>query len=353
MAINRWWADDTAERYWLEITDRADLGKDLHSPQRLENGREYWSYSLIRGIEDGDVVFHYHTDPEAIVAWSLASGEVWEDETIWAAHGTVARSAGVQPFARDGWYLGLQNTAWLENPVRTEEIRSKEAAIRNIHESLGAAHGGSLYFPFAISDKRPLRASQGYLTKFPLALVKLFDPLATASAAAAKIRISPSPTKSAPAPGDTAGIGGPYRRAAKEVSVAKSDPFSVDPALKERALEAHRRTQDALAAEIENHGNTPRSPVSGEPDFDIAWIEGDVIYVVEVKSLTKKNEEKQLRYGLGQVLRYRHRLSAAGTEVKAILAVEREPSDEGWKELALALEIRLVWPGRFPELFIP
>ena len=43
------------ERYWMEITDRADLGADLHAPLVDENGKKNASYSLIREAEDGDI----------------------------------------------------------------------------------------------------------------------------------------------------------------------------------------------------------------------------------------------------------------------------------------------------------
>jgi Domain of unknown function (DUF3883) len=36
---------------------------------------------------------------------------------------------------------------------------------------------GPLYFPFALSDRRPLRAAQGYLTKFPYRLVAVISEL--------------------------------------------------------------------------------------------------------------------------------------------------------------------------------
>jgi len=32
--INPWWARDARQRFRLEITDRADIGVDLHCPQR-------------------------------------------------------------------------------------------------------------------------------------------------------------------------------------------------------------------------------------------------------------------------------------------------------------------------------
>jgi hypothetical protein len=43
--------------------------------------------------------------------------------------------------------------------------------------------------------------------------------------------------------------------------------------------------------------------------FDLAWQIGRTLFVAQVKSLTLRNEEKQLRLGLGQVLRYADLLS--------------------------------------------
>jgi hypothetical protein len=32
---SRWWDEDAGEIFWLEITDRDDLGTDLHAPGRV------------------------------------------------------------------------------------------------------------------------------------------------------------------------------------------------------------------------------------------------------------------------------------------------------------------------------
>ena len=80
MELNRWWESDPEECYWLEVTYRRDLGVDLNCPQRRDDGQEYYGYSLTREIHDGDLVFHYHAEERAIVAWSRASGGTWEDE---------------------------------------------------------------------------------------------------------------------------------------------------------------------------------------------------------------------------------------------------------------------------------
>jgi hypothetical protein len=71
------------------------------------------------------------------------------------------------------------------------------------------------------------------------------------------------------------------------------------------------------------------------------------LHVAEVKSITTANEEKQLRLGLGQVLRYRHLLSYGGRRVVACLVAERQPTDASWTALCTELGITLMWPGAF------
>ena len=50
-----------------------------------------------------------------------------------------------------------------------------------------------------------------------------------------------------------------------------------------------------------------------------------------VKSLTDRNEEQQLRLGLGQLLRYRYGLRREGVQVHAYLVCERKPWDSAWE----------------------
>jgi hypothetical protein len=113
---------------------------------------------------------------------------------------------------------------------------------------------------------------------------------------------------------------------------------------------AHRSTQSALAKFLRGRGLEPRSPASSSLCFDVLWRVGGRAFVAEVKSLTSQNEEKQLRLGLGQVLRYRQSLCARGEEVTGVLVVERKPSDRTWCGLAEDLGIRLVWPETFDTL---
>jgi hypothetical protein len=84
-------------------------------------------------------------------------------------------------------------------------------------------------------------------------------------------------------------------------------------------------------------------PVAGDPNFDLAWRIGDVLYVAEIKSTTPKNAGRQLRLGLGQVLRYRHHLAhRTGGPVRAVLVAEKAVADPTWAAAAASLDVALI-----------
>jgi hypothetical protein len=341
--MHRWWDGLADERYWLEVTDRADLGVDLKAPQARDNGSEYWSYSMVKEVSDGDIVFHYHKPQGAIVGCSTVVGQFWEEPIVWASHGTVARDAGVAPYRRPGWRVGLQRFAELEEPVTLDEIREAEPQLRTMLEQLESLHGAPVYFPIALSDRRPPRPAQGYLFKLPRAFVDYFGPM-SASAGIELLVEATGERTTATSPL----IGAEYREASEEAATSERDPFAVDPNIVDRGLRGHAVTQNWLAAEVRSRGMDPRSPGPGDVNFDLAWKSADgTVFVAEVKSTTQSNEEKQLRLGLGQVLRYRQLLSADGGRVCGVLAIEEPPSDPTWSELCTQVGVTLMWPGRF------
>jgi hypothetical protein len=345
MGLNRWWIAEPEEAYWLETTNRSDLGKDLNAPQADETGRENWSYSLVREVADGDTVLHYSKNRRAIVAWSRATGGFWEDAVTWAARGTSSRGI-VVPYARPGWRHGLDGPFDL-NPVSLDQLRSREAEVVRVRDELEARHGaGPLYFPFALSDKRALRPAQFYLTKFPARLLDVFQELRSLR----DFAVEAKGAETTPKPPGGSEFGTSYRREKEDAATSNRDPFAVDPDKVDRGLRGHARTQNALADSLEAAGVRPRSHGPTEPSFDLAWEAGGAVYVVEVKSLTKKNEERQLRVGLGQVLRYRDLLIGGGRNAHAVLAVERKPSDASWVKLCESLGVQLVWPMTFGRL---
>lgn len=55
------------------------------------------------------------------------------------------------------------------------------------------------------------------------------------------------------------------------------------------------------------------------------------------------NEERQLRLGQGQVLRYQFLMSRAGVSVTPVLMGERQPRDTTWVKPCGALGVVLLW----------
>lgn len=148
----------------------------------------------------------------------------------------------------------------------------------------------------------------------------------------------------------THATGSRYRRPDESQTVSERNPFEVDPEKIERGNRGHRVTQNALADFLVAHGIEPKSPEPDDPEFDVAWPAAGVTHVAEVKSLTDSNEEKQLRLGLGQVLRYRHLMAQRGGQVTAVLVAEREPRDRTWVSTCADLGVVLVWPAVFEQL---
>lgn len=146
-------------------------------------------------------------------------------------------------------------------------------------------------------------------------------------------------------------VGGKYRKADPKHRDSRTKVFEVDPDRIDRGTHAHAATQEALAAFLRKKGIDPRSYVPGEPEYDLSWERASVVYVAEVKSITAANGEKQLRLGLGQVLRYKHQLEQRCTKkVVAVLVAESRPSDKSWISTCRSHGVLLAWPGRFEHL---
>ena len=158
MAINEWWAVDSSERFWMEITDRSNLGGDLHAPQKAQSGHETWSYELVRFVNDGDLVLHWWKQPgtePAIVGYSRAVGSVQTSAITWQAHGTYGQAAGAAT-TRPAWRFALTDYMEFEAPITLPRLRELESALRHVKDRLEAHCGELLYYPWSFSDKRPL-----------------------------------------------------------------------------------------------------------------------------------------------------------------------------------------------------
>jgi hypothetical protein len=336
-SIHTWWEKKPSEMFWLEVTGRLDLGVNLKAPQTNEHGDDFWGYSLLKHVHQGDVIFHYDRNKQAIAAQSIATGELWIDNITWAARGAYARGAGIRPHTRPGWYVGLEDFKQLKTSLELELIRAFQKEIFKLMSELTIEVGSPLYFPFEMGQARPMRPMQGYLFKLPFFFVKLFEDL-LGEYSFKKVMINDNKIEGV--------IGSEYRTADEETSVGERDPFSIDPAIVERGLRSHAAMQNAMAAFLKNNQLIPLSPGPDEPNYDIAWKLNNEIWIAEIKSVTNTNEEKQLRLGLGPVLRYCHILKTTGN-VHGVLVIERAPSDQTWIDLCEAHNIILVWPEIF------
>lgn len=344
MSVNAWWQGDVGEVFWLETTGRSDIGSDLVAPQEDDAGnKQNPGYVLVTWVRDGDIVLHYDLNRGALVAWSLAEGGVWAADAEWASV-----TGGGEPFLRAHWLHGLKGPFYFKTPIQLADLRAVGPAVGAVRDQLTKRHRGSVYFPFQMYAGRweNLRPGQPYLTKWPAALNQTIPGLAAeiASALAARGASSaPIPPLAAP----SAPVGLDYIEAEEDATISGGDPFTSDPAVIERGVRGHARTQNALAREVARRGLRPVRPAPSDPSFDLAWEDGETLYVAEVKSITDANEEHQLRLGLGQALWYRHTLSRRGRAVVALLVTEREPTVGDWKDLCKSLGVRLTWPSRF------
>lgn len=346
MAIREWWRTAANERFWLEITDRPDIGADLKAPQLDDDGREFWGYSLVTHVQNGDIVFHYDKNAHAITSWSRAAGGYWQEDIVWAARGTSARGSNLKPYQRPGWKVGLVDHAALPGPLSLATIRAAKDKVLAIEGALEGLYGKPLYLPFTRYGDT-VRPQQGYLTKFPERLLDTFRELKDAVALA---NATAAPPKPLPETTTAPDVGAAYREADEETSVSERDPMFPDPALIERGNRGHARAQNTLARYLAGQALTPLSPQPGEPNYDLAWVSKDSkLFVVEVKSLTDANEERQLRLALGQVLRYAQLLSTEARPALPVIMAERQPTQASWQSLCDRLGVLLLWPERLVE----
>ncbi len=169
MAKNQdWWTEDPKERYWCEITARKDIGGDLHCPQTDEKGKSYWSYSLIKQIRPGDLIYHYSISLKAFVGISRADGTFLETTTDWTSHAGTEHTRVREFGTRPAWKVPLTGYMAAANPLTLQDVRKDQDWVRDWIAA--KKEGGTVAAPFQLYPKE-LRANQGYLTKMPAEFV--------------------------------------------------------------------------------------------------------------------------------------------------------------------------------------
>jgi hypothetical protein len=152
----------------------------------------------------------------------------------------------------------------LDAPVSLASLRKLEPAIQSAIKVKEREITGTLYRPFQLSDKQPLRATQHYLTKLPLSVIRAVPPLLAAAERAgngAALDLAPPPTtQERPAASDF--LGQDYVTADEESAYSRRDSFTVDPAVVDRGARGHAATQNALAALLKNRGAASAVPLT-------------------------------------------------------------------------------------------
>ena len=159
---NSWWTEDPEEKYWIESTDRKDLGVNLIAPISSNAGQK-----LVAFVEDGDIVLHYFQPAKAIVAFSVAQGFPKESTIRWPDR----KASNIGP----AYEMKLVNFTELALPITLKDIQSKEPEIRRIKNELDVKYNNkSIYYPYQIK-KTEVQPAQGmYLSKLPKAVFQLF-----------------------------------------------------------------------------------------------------------------------------------------------------------------------------------
>ncbi len=273
MAVNSWWDADPSEIYWMEIRhDASGMGEYLRAPRAAGDGNPSWSYELTSFVRPGDRVLHWHQTPfgePGIVGWSEAIGPLSIVDWSWQARGTRGRLRG-QPIEGPAWNMPLAGFVETNRPILRSEINAHRPEVLAVLQEIGRTHRRPTYAPFQNYGNRELRAQQGYLTKFPAALIDLlFAEPGVSMSSRAEVRPTPS-----------------ARRARGQGYLADADMRS---ALERRALDvAISHYQAAGADDIEERGKP----------YDLRVLLDGVERHVEVKgSLGRDLESVQLTQG--------------------------------------------------------
>lgn len=176
VAINNWWDSDPNEIYWMEIRQEpVGLGEYLRAPKAGSDGNTSWSYELTSFVQPGDRVLHWHktaSGEPGIMAWSEAVGPLETIEWSWQARGARGRELGA-PTTGPTWNMPLTHYTKLERPITRSELNERRSDVLQVLDAVVRTVGKPIYAPFQNYGGRELRAQQGYLTKFPAALVAL------------------------------------------------------------------------------------------------------------------------------------------------------------------------------------
>jgi hypothetical protein len=293
---SRWWTGVAEESFWCEITDRPDIGADLHCPQADERGAPYWSYALIREIWSGDIVFHYSTVTKAIVGASVAGAPLEDRPIVWVPHGTVGRAKSTDRKQRPGWWLPLYHFTPSEPPLTLRYLQTpiEQGWIQEWAKERRNADG--LALPFQMYPGK-IRGAQGYLTKMPYDFVKRWPQLAVLVEAlgATQEKLSAAAESYLPPALSDSWTSAEFK------PKADGDYVAVIKSATQRRSRAHE-TLVRVAGELLQKAGA----VVGNPHPRDLLISAPAQLIIEAKIIGSRHPGFAIREAVGQLLEYRH-----------------------------------------------
>jgi hypothetical protein len=324
LIMTNWWAGDPDERYWCEVTDRADIGADLKAPKHDEAGQEYWSYTLIAEIQPGDVVFHYSIKRKAFVGASVAGGPMEERPIVWVPHGTVGRKKDVTRAERPGYWRPLYGFVEDVAPLRLSDLANP--VDRNwLDNWVKLRDSGALYIPFQLRTDG-LRAGQGYLFKLPREFVERWSKLDTLARAVERKEDEVRELE-IPEPSLGASAFHPKNDADYEVQIR---------ATKQRRSRTHERLVKQAGEALKAQGCAVATP----HPLDLLMTAPDVV-IVEAKTTRSRSVLSAVREAVGQLMEYQYFVGPR--DAKLCILLDRAPDDSMRKYVEQKLGMILLW----------
>lgn len=175
--MNQWWSSQPNQRFWVEITDRVDLGKNIIAPQRAQAGKNTPGYELLNYVQEGDIIFHWWRKPTSsadrgFYGYSEVVGTLQEGIIPWKSRGRYSESEVVGP--KPAKYWNLTNFSEFRHPILIGDLNQRMDAIFELIDSLEETYGKPIYFPFCKREGK-IAANQTYFAKLPIELLEILE----------------------------------------------------------------------------------------------------------------------------------------------------------------------------------
>ena len=175
--MNDWWSTDPRQKFWVEITDRPDLGRNIIAPKRAQQGKITPGYELLNYVKEGDLVFHWWRKPKnreerGFYGFSEVTGQMRDGSIPWKSRGRYATNEEFTQKPAKFW--NLVNFTEFSRPVLIQDLDSKKDEIFELIENLELKYGKPIYFPFCNREGR-VAANQTYFAKIPAELLRILN----------------------------------------------------------------------------------------------------------------------------------------------------------------------------------